>query len=503
MARPTWLPAHVSEALAGLTPPGETWLVGGAVRDRFLERPTIDFDFAVAGQARRLARRFADALGGFYYDLDRTRDAGRVLAEHEGLRQTFDFARLRGSDIQADLKARDFTINAMGVALDRPGDLIDPTGGLQDIKDKTLRACGPDAIREDPIRGVRAVRLASELGLRIDPGTLGQVRGVAALLGQVSAERIRDELLRMVDFVRPGPALRSLDLLGLLTVLLPELEPLRGLEQPPPHALPALEHTLAVVDRLSAVLGVLSVPPDVEAADELTLAEVSLRLGRFREALGTHLNERTSHFVRVRQILFLAALLHDVGKANTATTAEDGRVRFLDHERVGAEAAAGRMVALRLSADEVERVRRIVAVHMRPESMEATTSATDRAVYRFYRKAGAAGVDAALISLADFLGKYAFPPPQQAWSDRVEVVRRLLEAYFERRSARVEPPRLVGGDDLIQDLGVGPGPGVGLLLEAIREAQAAGEIRTREQALALARRLLEQGRRGDRGEERG
>jgi tRNA nucleotidyltransferase/poly(A) polymerase len=465
-------------------------LAGGAIRDRLLGQETADFDFAVDGKARDLARRLADGLGAHYYDLDASRDAGRlILVDPEGRRWTVDFARLRGPDITADLRGRDFTINAMAVGLDEPDRLLDPTGGLKDLKDKILRACSPTALEQDPVRALRAVRLATELNLRIDPQTQTQVVAVASRLPEASQERVRDEFLRLLGQRHPGRALRVLDHMGLLTPICPELESLKGMAQPRPDASTPWEHTLAVVDRLGQLLNVLRPEHDPEAAADLTLAEAAMRLGRFRKALNDHLQEALSLGRTVRQLLFFAALFHDAGKPALQTADVHEETRSVACAALGADLAAARARALRLSRAEVERITAVVTHHVRLESLERGRPITNRAVYRFFRRAPEAGVDAVLLALADFLGRSAPPPPQEAWRIRVDVARTLLEAYYEAREEKVQPQPVVRGDELAQALGLEQGPLIGELLEAIREAQAAGEVQTRDQALQLARRL--------------
>jgi putative nucleotidyltransferase with HDIG domain len=228
----------------------------------------------------------------------------------------------------------------------------------------------------------------------------------------------------------------------------------------------------------------------VDAASDLILGLISVRLGRYRHALTEHLQAPLTPDRNVRAALMLAALLHDVGKSSTRTVDADGRIRFLTHEAAGADMAEARLTELRLSGDEIKRVRTIIANHMRPRHLSKPGAVSPRAIYRFFRDTGAAGVDIVLLSLADFLGKQGGePPPQDDWAHHLAVCAQLLEAYFERREERVAPPALVTGHDLMRELHLPPGPRVGQLLEAVREAQAAGEVTDRAGALEYARRL--------------
>lgn len=485
------LPPLVAQVRAAVPAPERVWLVGGAVRDLFLNRPGHDLDFAVAGDGLATARGVADALGGAFYPLDADRGTGRVVLSRAAAGPiTLDFAELRGPDIAADLAARDFTINALAVPLADPETVLDPLGGLADLRLKRLRACSPTAISDDPLRGVRAVRQAAQLGFRLTPELRAEIRAHAAALTRISPERQRDELIRALGGPNPGACLRVLEALGLLAHLLPELTPLKGVTQSPPHTLEVWEHTLTTVERLAEVLHVLGPVHDVDAASDLILGLATVRLGRFRRPLQTHLDALLAGDRPVRWTLMLAALLHDAAKPATRTVDADGRIRFFGHEARGAELTGAVLTRLRFSGDELKRAQAIVAHHMRPRQLSREGEPSARAIYRFFRATGPAGVEVILLSLADLLAKYGgHPPPQAEWAEHLAACAKLLEAYFEKHPAAVAPAPLVNGDDLIRVLGLKPGPEVGRLLEAIREAQAAGEVLDPEAALALARRL--------------
>jgi tRNA nucleotidyltransferase/poly(A) polymerase len=484
------LPDLAAEILTHLPDAPRWWLAGGAVRDRILGRPIVDLDFAVDGEARHLARRVASFLGADYYELDAERDTGRVLLSPSRGGQCLDFARLRGDSIEEDLASRDFSIDAMAVSPETPERVLDPTGGLQDLRDRRLKTAAPTAIDDDPLRALRGVRLATELDLRIEPQTLARIRGAAPSLARVSPERIRDEWLRVLKAECPGRPVRLLDHLGLLSVVLPEIEALRGLAQPPPHAFDGLTHTLAVLDRLGDLLSVLGPRADEHRPADLTLGEASLRLGRFRAGIGEYLHHELAPGHSQREVLFMAALLHDVGKPATGERDGSGRLRFLEHEALGARLIGERCRSMRLSNDETEFLVSLVLHHMRPETLQAATAVTRRAAYRFFQDTGQAGVGIVLLSLADLLGKYAASPPQAEWGSRVGVARSLLQAFFEERSEIVDPPRLVSGEEVMQALGLQPGPIIGRLLQALREAQAEGGVRTGDEALAFVRATL-------------
>jgi poly(A) polymerase len=489
------LPEPIWQTMLDLARDRQLWLVGGAIRDHLLQRATFDADFAVVGDPRRLARRVAGSFGGDYYDLDRERGAGRVLLDR-GTPNAWilDFASLRGDTIEQDLRARDFTVNALALDLTHPDRLIDHTGGLADLKAGVLRACSETAIVDDPVRALRAVRLASNLRFHIEVGTLQQVRQAAAAIPSISAERVRDELFRILGGRDPTVALRTLDQLGLLSSLMPELAALRGVEQCPPHAFDAFEHSLAVLGHLTRLSSVLGPTHDPEGASTMTLAEVDLKLGRFRSVVTEHLSASPTQGRQTRQLLYLAALFHDVGKSQTGRVEDDGRIRFRGHEALSGQMMLARAGQLKLSTREAGKLVTIVRYHHLPADLDRSRETDRKAIYRYFEQTGEAGIDIGLLSLADRLGMYVPPIPQDIWRRRVEIVRVLFEAYFE--GGWLNPPRLLPGDELADILGVEPGPELGRLLGAVREAQATGDVKTRDQAIALARDAHERSSRG-------
>lgn len=495
MAPPEELPfSNLLERVTRALPPRLTvYLVGGAVRDALMQRENHDMDFALAGDVLATGRRVANALGAAYYPLDEERDTARLILELPGGdRQVLDFAALRGPDLESDLRARDFTINALALDIHQPTTLIDPLGGAADLREKVLRACSPSAFQDDPLRILRGVRQASAFGFHIEPATRQAMRQAVELLPRVSMERKRDELFRILDGPQPAATLRALDMLGALEPVLPEMMALKGVAQSLPHVNDVWNHTLDVVQRLGGVLRALSAEYDPETAANWALGMVSVRLGRFRQQIGGHLasplNPERSH----RSLLYLAALYHDISKPETVNVEESGRIRFFEHEDYGARRAGERARRLRLSNDEIERVKTIVKNHMRPFLLAQTGEPpTRRAIYRFFRAAGPAGVDVCLLSLADALGTYGPTLPQDAWVRLLDVVRLMLEAWWERPEEAVSPPAVLNGNDLMETFGLPPGRHLGELLEAVREAQATGEISDREAALAFVRERLD------------
>ena len=484
------------ERIKAVLPLGQdVYLVGGAVRDLLLNRLSHDFDFAVPSNGISLAKKVANKIQADYMTLDNERDTGRVIVnEADGTRIFLDFASYRGDSLEADLHARDFTINALAFDLQN-NTIIDPLEGAVDLRAKRIRACSPTSFSDDPVRILRAVRMAAAFGFQIEKESREWMKQAAGQIGRVSPERLRDELFKILEGPKPDASIRALDMLGVLAHLLPELTELKGVEQSAPHVYDVWNHTLAILGELESILLALRIGFPADESNDLFTGLLAVRLGRYREQFSKHFAESLNTDRSVRALLFFAALYHDVRKPQTKTIELSGRIRFFDHDILGSEVAAERGRAFNLSNDEINRLRLIIGNHMRihfhTSRMEGEKKMPSRrAIYRFFRDAGEAGVDLVLLSLADLRATRANTLTQETWSANLDVCRILLENYWEKPEETVMPPRLLSGDDLMSELDLQPGPVIGELLEAIRENQATGKIDMRQQAIEYAREWL-------------
>jgi tRNA nucleotidyltransferase/poly(A) polymerase len=473
----------VLERIAGLARQRGTqaYAVGGTVRDALLGRPSDDLDIAVAGDALAFARALADALGGHYVTLDDANGVGRIVLAGPPLAH-IDVAALQGT-LEQDLRRRDFTIDALAAPL-TGGGVIDICGGESDISSRHVRMTGPQVFEADPLRMLRAVRLGGELGFRIESATAGAIRTSAARIDEAAAERRRDELARILALERVEPSLRLLDALGLLGVLLPELADGRGVTQPENHhAYDVFEHALHAVEAMDQML------LDVRPADERAWIWDALwrGFGWCERELRAYLAAEVSEGRGRASLVKFATLLHDVAKPRTKSVEADGRMRFLGHADEGARTAAAVMRRFRFSATETAFVSLLVAEHLRPVQLARVGEVpTLRALYRFHRDLGDAVPAVLLLALADAAGSRGPRLTSEGWSRHVLYMNSLLVRLRESESI-VSAPRLLSGNDIMDELGVGEGPLVGHLLAALREAQAVGEVNGRDEALAFVR----------------
>lgn len=485
LALPEWLIQRV----VPLLPTGQVWLVGGIVRDLLLDRPHHDWDFVVDGDGCTVARAMASQLGGAYVPLDPERGTGRVVTyQLTGSRIILDFNTLRGATLEEDLRLRDFTINAMALSL--MGELTDPWGGRADLEARQVRVVGPHSFPDDPLRMLRAVRMAVELQFSVEKDTAEQMVKLAAQIRRPAAERVREELLRIF---RARPLLRGLEMLHestLLPHLLPELVALETVYQTSPHYLPsAWKHTCAALAIWDALLTWLEGRAD-EAPETVAVGvweALQQALAPYQEALLTYLRGETGGDITRADAVTWGVLFHDTGKALTRSVDGAGRAHFYGHAQRGAELTQMRLEALAFPHATQALVAALVEHHMDPIELERNLPLSRRAIYRFFRDTGEAGAGVLLLALADVLAVYGPQLDRAAWKRRLALTQTLLEAYFERATEMIAPPPLLNGHDLLA-LGVPAGPRIGALLAALREAQAAGELTTRDEAEAYVRK---------------
>ncbi len=458
----------------------DAWIVGGSLRDELLGRRVRDVDVVVAGDPARAARALAEQVRGPVFRLSEAFGAWRVIDRRA--ERVYDFAPLQGETIEADLAKRDFTVNAMARPIDLQAlgatagaasgaaPLIDPLGGRADLDSRTLRVLGPEAYESDPLRTLRLARFAAELGFAPDPETERLTQAAAPRVADAAGERVFGELRRLVVADGALAGLELTDRLGVLDAVLPELTALHAVDQSDYHHLDVYDHTLEVLGQQIEVETRL---------DELFGADAARLRGVLAEPLGDELTRG--------EAMRFAALVHDVGKPATRDVRADGRITFMGHDALGERIVHDLCRRLRTS----ERFARFLAgltrhhlvlgflVHERP--LDRTR------VYRYLRRTAPVEVEVTLLSCADRLatrGRRA----DEATAVHFELAAELMTAALDWRKRG--PPRVpVRGDELAEELGIEPGPELGRLLGELEEAAYVGHAGTREQAIALARRL--------------
>lgn len=462
------------EAVSDLNLRVPLYIVGGAVRDAFLHRPIKDIDLATPGDAIRIARQIANSLHGDIFVMDQERGVARVFLKSPQGDLTVDVTRYRSESLLLDLQERDFTVNAM--AVDLAGDLkalIDPLGGEADAVAKLMRRCSDHALADDPVRALRAIRQSVQLSFRIDPATAHDIRQAAPQMTRISPERVRDEFFALLSLERLTAALRVADSLGVLEVLMPQLHLLKGVSLPAPHVYDGWKTTLETVERLAGVIRSISYRRTDHTAASFGLGMVAIQLDRFRGALNQHLQTEWANGRSHYALLMLAALIHVVVYLHPEMDADE-QVKQLVEQVVD---------DFRLSGQEKKRLVMVLTHYRAAQHIDYWDVLTR---HRFWYRADAAGIDACLFALAAHLAAAGIELKQDQWLVQVERVVVLLDAYFTHYDQIVAPQPLLSGNDLMAVLGIPAGPVIGEMLDALREAQVAGQVISREDALRFA-----------------
>lgn len=447
------------------------FVVGGALRDLYLGRAGHDLDFAVSSGAVGLARRFAKAVKGAFVLLDEESGCARVAKKHTGGLWTYDFADFRARTLKGDLARRDFTVNTLAADLKdilagREDRIQSHPRALSDLRSKTLRIAARGAFKDDPLRLLRAYSLKAQFGFRIEPETLALIKAQRALIRNVSPERVREELFKILASPRAAAVIKGMDRDGILFEVIPQVRVMYGVQQGGYHHLDVWEHSLEVLVQFEKLLKEFS---DDKAVTEYLQQE----LGGGHSRLA---------------VLKLACLLHDIGKPDTKKKEPGGRTTFHTHEHVGRHVT--RIIArqLMLSTKERYALEDMVMYHLRPGYLANFKRPSDKAVFRYFRDTGEGAVAIALLAMADQRSTRGPLTTAHDLKHHQDICLSLLKKYFVKKK---EKPfvRLLTGHDLIRELGLKPGPQFAGILGKVEEAQHLGKVTTKEQALDLVKRM--------------
>jgi len=456
-------------------------VAGGAVKDCLLGLPVSDVDVVFPPGAQGIAARFAERTGGTRIALradEPDKMTERVVAREGDATLLFDFTARRGASIEDDLAGRDFTVTAMAMPLDAfvSGDfsrLIDPFGGRGAIGDKEIRVLSDNSFLQDPLRLLRAFRLAADNGFSIGGKTLAQIGRDSSLLSSVSGERVREEIFRILEINPCHPFIEAIDRVGLLEGILPGVTAMKGVEQNGYHALDVWAHTMLSLRELE---GIFANPRE-----------------EFGDAGVDFPGYLAGGFVRGRSraaLLKLAALLHDAGKPGKVSRDVEGQTHFYGHAAAGEAIAEAVAERLRLAKAERDYLHLLVVNHMHLVHLTAGTSRTRRSVLHFFRKYGEDYPALLLLFAAD---TRATAGPKMT-PERVRLIRdavkEMLRLYDEDLRHRLQAPPLLTGRDLIDRFGLEPGPLMGEILRKVEDARLEGLVLDRDSALEVAAALL-------------
>jgi poly(A) polymerase len=433
------------------------YIVGGSVRDALLGQHPKDYDIAVTGDARGVAEKIARRAGSRAVPIGKP---GKMIFRVVCESHVYDIIPA-DQGLATDLKRRDFTINAMAYDV-YDQKLIDPLNGQSDLVARTIRMTGADIFEADPLRLLRAFRIAAGLSFDISPETMTEIERNPHAITMIAGERVRDEWLRLLEAPGSIVYLRKMDETGLLGALFPELAQLKNRRQNEHHAFDMFEHTFEVYKNLEKILGI-NIPQLRDHHDNATLVS-----GPSGSALIRH-----------------AALFHDIGKPSVQSVDQQGKIHFFGHEKTGAAMSNDISTRLRFSTAEKNYAWFLIRHHLRPLFLYLALSGGREKVAartRFYMKTFPFTTDLILLSTADMLGK----DKGRDVSGYVNFARETIENYFDSYLPKADTPRFITGNDLIERFDLLPSPFVGEVLAKLDILHLSGNITTLEEAWKAA-----------------
>jgi poly(A) polymerase len=438
------------------------FIVGGSVRDFLLERDTVDIDLVVEGDAKSIARKFANLTDSSFVVLDEEFQIYRVVpSEHK---YYFDFAVAR-EDIKHDLSLRDFTINSIAVHV-QSGDLIDPLDGLEDLSCGIIRTMQKKNFEDDPLRLLRAFRMKAQFGFDIEEQTGKWIHELAPDIIKSAPERIRDEIFRILKHDYSYVILKEMFDAGLLSVILPELLPMVGMDQNRYHKFDVFDHSFVALEEF----------------EKLKRNSFDV-LGGYGEKVGKYLEVSLAGERTRLELAKLAILLHDVGKPDVRRV-DLGILYYIGHEK------AGRIIwneianRLKLSGKEKLIGGLIIEYHLHPVYLPQVTDEKERRrkTYRFMRNTGEAVVETILMSWADVEAGKGEALTREMIDNHHLWCRKMMVDYLDGNRI-AKPPKLLSGREIMKILEIPEDRMIGEILEELNELSATGEIKNSQEAL--------------------
>ncbi|MFN3966640.1 MAG: HD domain-containing protein [Endomicrobiia bacterium] len=447
------------------------YLVGGAIRDLYLDRLSADFDFVVDRNVLKLSKKIANKFNGKLVILDDVNRIYRIIAKFNDKPYTFDFSAMRGKNILEDLSKRDFTMNAVAEKLPiidfSKDSFIDPYGGIKDIKDKKIKMVSKEAFLDDPLRLLRAYRFSAELKFSIDEKTKKYIKKHTKLILNSAKERINYELTRIFSTPNSYNTVLEMDKTGLLEYLFSDIKDMkRSSRRFYFHPEGLWQHSKLSLYRLEKIL---NSPQKFFKEDKLS------------EKIMQHISSRIP-------LLKLITLFHDIAKPQSVKKIK-GRTRFFGHETLGAQKIKQLLKRLRFSSKDIQIAEKIVKNHMRPGNLCSAKVLTDKAIYRFFNDLGDVSIDLLLIALADRMSYIGISARKKDIFQFNNFVQKLSKKFFEYKE-KLEQPKLVDGYVIMEKFNLKPGPLIGKILNIVKENQTIGKISTTKEALKLIEKIL-------------
>ncbi|MCM8831654.1 MAG: HD domain-containing protein [Candidatus Omnitrophica bacterium] len=445
------------------------WLVGGFLRDIFLGKiKKFDFDFCVEDKVFLIAEEFAKLVSSKVIVLDEKEGSFRVVAKRKNLIYTYDFAKMRAETLKEDLSLRDFSINTLAINLkDKDFGIIDYFGAYEDIKKRVLKVIKEQTLRDDPLRILRGFSFMANYGFTITKETKLAMIKYKTLLKKVSAERISEELFKILNSVNSYSAIKLMSDLEIIDQIIPYIKNMRGVWQGKYHHLDVWEHSLETLKEF----------------EKLYKNKFSKNQFLFK-----YLNEELGLDKKRFMVIKLACILHDIGKPK-AKRQKDKKTIFYAHEKIGKDLVEKIADRLRFSSKIKEVLAKLVFWHLRPGYLADQINPTKRAIYRFFRDTQEEGVGVILLSLADWRATKGPLADAKKRTKHQRIMLKIVNNYFLQKQTK-PLKKIVDGYDIMKKFNLTPSPLIGKILNKIQEEQALGNITNKKGAYNIAKKII-------------
>ena len=439
----------------------EGYLVGGAVRDFLTGKISYDRDIAIKN-AENFAKDLAKEAEGTFIVLDSVNKIFRVVLKDK--KNYFDISEIRAETIEQDLLMRDFTINAIGYDL-KNDEFIDPTGGIEDIKNRKIRAIREENFTDDPLRVLRGYRFFATTGFQPDEELREILKKHKHLINNSAKERIHDEIIKLFGGMNASSALLEMLDDGILELLFPCVKEMKKVPSNTHHHLDLIHHVIETVRQIEILY---------DNSDEIIKNHLdSVDFGGY---------PRINH-------LKLAGFLHDIGKFSTWTIEDSGRHRFIKHDIEGAKLVLPLLKDLKFSNKQIDYIKEMIRQHIYPSNVIGAPDLDKKVMMRYIRKMGDNVIDNIILAKADRLSAQGPAITSEMTTANIMGLDKLLQFYIEQKPLLKPLPKLLDGNEIMDILGINQSPQLGRIINALKEEQLNGNIENREDAEAFIKTL--------------
>ncbi|PKO06834.1 MAG: hypothetical protein CVU41_04235 [Chloroflexi bacterium HGW-Chloroflexi-3] len=466
-----------SALLNNLNSDNKVYMVGGVVRDILMNRPVHDIDLSFCGNVRDFAKRVADYLDASFFMLNVKFQTARIIYKSQsGKKRWIDIVATRENNILEDLTYRDFTVNAIAIDLQDRSKIIDPLNGAKDLKKKCLQICRPDSLENDPVRILRAIRLAVQFDWEISSTTINAIKYSAFKLPDVSSERKRDELFRIFDLPNSYTAIRILAHLNLLEYCFPGFN--NGKNQELNFL---LDHAIASIQKFSQFDQLIIGTYSPEGASDFRQGELVMRLGRFRDPLAAYF-QSIIHQDRSLKSLIISSVLYYAIIQNSPKTQNERNIVDQKPDKLDKLVKRAAKELVLSSAEKKWMYDFYEGIGMFERIIQQDTNLTPELTFLFFNRSKFSGVAACLISLTNTLVRGEFRQNDTDWHKSLELCRYFLNAYFYHYNEWINPPIFINGHDVMKILKIHDGKEIGWWINQLKLETINGNIKNHKDA---------------------